>query len=682
MENIRKIFKNSLKLAIILLWGFLSFTQCNQVNGLLGNDGLEKELQTTQLLALIGVAKPPEIRYENGTGNPDTPPPNNTGSNNSSTAPLTPAPEPLKNIWATLSNLPRSFRYPTTQTIGDKIYLFGNDVYGNLTDGNAYSYNTVTAQWTKLKNMPGPRYGSSSAVVGNKIYVLGGYEYVYQLQYDQAPYCVNQLLWHCFQWYDPPPVYGYTAHARNSLYIYDTLTDTWTTGAPMLDVTNFNSSIAYDGKVYSFYRGKVDVYDPSSNQWNQLLSNSPIYNYYTVQEYNQKFYFFAGTTSTWSFSSVYEFDPTNLTFTQKTNIPTPRIFATSMVLNGKIYVMGGHEGQNARVIEEYTPDTNSWAVKASLPIYGDLNRGVGGYANGRFYGLGGYNNVVVYYDPANDTTTHLKVLMNQARYYFASAIYENKFYVFGGHNGSSSLTWIEALDLTTNSWSKVGELPNGKHGFKAAVLGNKIYLVGGNRGSSTLSEVEIFDPATGNISTGTPIDTPRQHHSLCVNNGKMYAVGGNNGNTILNTVEEFDPVTNKWVYKRAMTTARADSACIFHDEKLYVIGGRMPSTGYTAQVESYNPVSDSWAMHQRMNYARGLFDVVKLRGRIYAIGGYNNGVTNQVEKYDPSLEQWIPEYSMNLSRYGHSAIAPDTNRIIVVGGSDGPNYFNNAEEFY
>ncbi|WP_167880711.1 Kelch repeat-containing protein [Leptospira yanagawae] len=674
--------KQKLKFPILtlayLIMMAVGFFQCGVVSGLTGNPALEKELKDTQALALLGLLKPGEIQYINENTPPIDNPSNNTGTDPNSVAPLTPPPEPLKNIWATLSNLPRSFTNSTSQTIGDKIYIFGSNVYGNLTDGNAYSYNTVTAQWNKLKNMPAPRFGSSSAVIGSKIYIFGGLEYVYQMTNDPAPYCINQLLWHCFEWYDPPPQYAYISQTRNSVYIYDTATDTWNIGASMLVASGYHSSIAHDGKIYIFRNGNVEVYDPATNQWNRILTNSPIFSYYSVQGYNGKFYFFGGTTNiNGNVNNVFEFDPTTLTFTQKTNMPTNRTHVVTALVGDKIYVMGG-----VRVIEEFTPETNSWTVKASLPETAYLAMGVGGYANNRFYGIGGYGNVVVYYDPANDTTTHLKVLMGQARHYFASAIYNNKFYVFGGHNGSSTLNWIEVLDLVSNSWSKIGELPNGRHGFKAAVLGNKIYLVGGNRGSSTLTEVEIFDPETGSITTGTPMDTPRSYLSLCVNNGKMYAVGGNNGSTILNTIEEFDPTTNEWKYKRTMTTARTETACTFHENKLFVFGGRLGGSNYTNSVESYNPASDSWSLHSPMNSARSLFDVVKLRGRIYAVGGWNGGSMAQVEKYDPLLEQWIPEYPMNSARYGLSAIAPDPNRIIVVGGHNGNGSLNSAEEFY
>lgn len=668
----------------------VGFVKCNQFTG---NPALEQELQNTQTLALLGLVKPGDTSNHcngnngngnggncTGNGNPIDNPNNNTGGIPSE--PLIPPQEPLKNIWASLSNLPRYFGYSTSQVIGDKIYIFGNNDIG-MNGANVYSYDTVSAQWNKLKNMPQPRYAASSAKIGNKIYILGGAEYYYTMTYDPPPYCAQQILTVCLQTVDPPPQYGYAARDVKSLFIYDTLTDTWTTGADLLMSTSYHSSIAYDGKIYLFKEGKVDVYDTSSNQWSRLLTNSPITSLYSIQIYQGKFYFFGGYSVGYSyFNNVFEFNPDTLTFAQKTNMPTSRLYTVTALVGDKIYVMGGNDYTNYRVIEEYSPNTNSWTVKPSLPESARLTYGMGGYANGRIYGLAGWYSVVAYYDPVTESSTHLKVTMGQSKEVFASAIYNDKYYVFGGFNGAISTNWIEAYDLNTNSWSKIGELANGKHGFKAAVLGNKIYLVGGIRGTSSLSEVEIYDPVTGTTTAGPSLDTPRAYLSLCVNNGKLYAVGGNNGNTLLNTIEEFDPQANKWAYKRTMTSARTETACAYHNNKLYIFGGRTGDASYTTTVESYNPQSDSWSLHSPMNTARALFDVVKLRGRLYAIGGWSGGSLAQVEKYDPDLEQWIPEYPMNSARHGSSAIAPDTNRIIVVGGQNGNAYLNTAEVFY
>ncbi|MCW7461441.1 Kelch repeat-containing protein [Leptospira limi] len=694
MDSTNQNRKSTFLYLFSLTLSVIGFVNCNQLSGLIGNSALEKELQDTRTLALLGLVKPGETSNTcngnngngngsgncTGNGNPIDNPNNNAGGIPSE--PLIPPPEPLKNIWASLSNLPRFFSSSTSQTIGDKIYIFGNQDVGR-TGSAAYSYDTVTSRWNKLKDMPESRFGSSSATIGNKIYILGGLGYYYGVSYDPPPYCAQQIFSICLQYIDPPPQYGYLTRNVNSVYIYDTSTDTWTKGAEMLMSSSFHSSIAFNGKIYLFSQGIVDVYDSVTNQWSRLLTNSPILSYYSIQVYQDKFYFFAGYSNLNSnFNNVFEFNPATLTFSQKTNMPTTRIYAVTAVVGDKIYVLGGNYYYNSRAIEEYTPSTNSWTVKPSLPEGANLSYAMGGYANGRIYGIGGWYSVVAYYDPVAETSTHLKVRMGQARNSFASAIYNDKYFVFGGYGGGTSSSWIETYDMNTNSWSKIGDLANAKHGFKAAVIGNKIYLVGGIRGTTSLSEVEIYDPATGTFTAGTPLDTPRAYLSLCVNNDKLYAIGGNNGNTLLNTIEEFDPKTNQWSYKRTMTSARTETACTFHENNLYVFGGRTGDSSYTTTVESYNPQSDSWSLHSPMNTARALFDVVKLRGRIYAIGGWSGGSLAQVEKYDPNLEQWIPEYPMNSARHGTSAIAPDTNRIIVVGGQNGNIQLDTAEVFY
>lgn len=656
---------------------------CSNAGDLIGNSKLEKELGESRTIALLGLLKPSDVVYLPSPDGDDTNVSNVNPEPNTSVTIEPPLP-PLKNIWSSLTNVPRRYVHSASGTIGNRVFIFAPySEAGNITDGNAHSFNMVTYQWTKLKNMPGPRTGSSSATIGNKIYIFGGWEYVYEFINDPPPYCVNQVLWHCFEWIDPPPVYGNRPYPRANTYIYDTTTDTWTIGAPMRQSYPHHQAIAVGGKVYLFGNSAVDVYDPVANQWQNIQTNTPISSANALTEMNGKIYSFGGIViGTGDRNRVFEFDPVNLTWTPKTNIPTPRAYAVSTVYEGKIYVMGGLGNSDGRVVEVFDPVANSWTVRTPLPEGAFLIRGIGAQANGKFFAIGGMNSILSYYDLENNTSTQINVLMNTARNYFASTVYDGKYYVFGGFNGSA-LSGIEVLDLGSYNWTTAGNLPSPKFAQKAAVLSNKIYIVGGNNGSSTLNTVDVFDPETGTFSTAAPLQTPRQHHSLCVNAGKLYAVGGSNTQSggILNSVEEYDPETNQWVYRRTMSSARSQTACIFHNEEMYVFGGYDGS--YITTVESYNPSADSWSLRKPMSFPRGLFEVVKLRDRIYAVGGHNNSTTTaQVEKYFPHLEQWVPEYSMNSPRYGHSVIAPDNNRMIVVGGHNGSVYLRSSEEFY
>lgn len=69
-------------------------------------------------------------------------------------------------------------------------------------------------------------------------------------------------------------------------------------------------------------------------------------------------------------SQVDLFDPVDRNWIAAiSNIPTPRMNAGIVSNSGKIYVIGGLIGLNVQnLVEEYTPETNSWRTMASLPV--------------------------------------------------------------------------------------------------------------------------------------------------------------------------------------------------------------------------------------------------------------------------------------------------------------------------
>src|SRR5690349_18307638 len=76
-----------------------------------------------------------------------------------------------------------------------------------------------------------------------------------------------------------------------------------------------------------------------------------------------------------------------------------------------------------------------------------------------------------------------------------------------------------------------------------------------------------------------------------------------------------------------------------------------------------------WSTVAAMPTARwGLAATTGTDGRIYAIGGYNNGFLSTVEAYDPGTNTWTTRASMRIARYGQGAATGPDGRIYVCGG--------------
>ena len=126
--------------------------------------------------------------------------------------------------------------------------------------------------------------------------------------------------------------------------------------------------------------------------------------------------------------------------TRLTDMPTARTNGCAVVMDGKIYTIGGHEPESVA------------------------------------------HSVVEVYDPVSDSWDTSKTPMPTARYHHATALVSGRIYAFGGfkHGGFvDPYKTIEEYDPITNSWTQKADLPFARAGLSTAVLDGKIYLIGG-----------------------------------------------------------------------------------------------------------------------------------------------------------------------------------------------------------
>ena len=71
-----------------------------------------------------------------------------------------------------------------------------------------------------------------------------------------------------------------------------------------------------------------------------------------------------------SLSSVERYDPAKNAWEAVTPMSTARRALAAAVVDGKLYVMGGHDGQNwLSSIERYDPAKDEWVTMASMALY-------------------------------------------------------------------------------------------------------------------------------------------------------------------------------------------------------------------------------------------------------------------------------------------------------------------------
>ncbi len=287
------------------------------------------------------------------------------------------------------------------------------------------------------------------------------------------------------------------------------------------------------------------------------------------------------------------------TWVSRASMPTARRALTVAVANGLVYAIGGANGSGTvlRTVQAYTPSSNKWTTKASLPA---ARQGGNGAVtiNGIVYLAGGEDAAgaltrTLYAYNASTNVWSTRATMPAYGSCGGSAEISGALYVFSGCTRSSTGAQIDARLLhrynpTTNTWTTLKAAPVTHFRPVVGALSGKLYVVGGNNSSGTaMRRVDMYDPATNTWSTRRSMLTARTNAGATTTGGKLYVFGGR-GTAYLNTVEAYDPVTNVWTSRAAMPTARAALGVGGVNGLLYAIGGRN-TTSALATSERFTP---------------------------------------------------------------------------------------------
>jgi Tol biopolymer transport system component len=259
---------------------------------------------------------------------------------------------------------------------------------------------------------------------------------------------------------------------------------------------------------------------------------------------------------------------------------------------GKLYVVGGHQGQEHTYppesfvsrLDSYDLATGTWTSLAPRPV---AAQGFQLIAFGRYlYALGGfaYN---------EDAVPHWR-----------------------------SLDEIDRYDTVLNRWETVGHMPRKRSSHVAVAVGARVYLFGGwdstpsapNDAEGTFHrEVDVFDLVTETVSVA-PYEMPdplRRAFTGLERGGKIYLIGGLGQGAshfeLLDAVTEFDPATGSWTERARLPFATFAPAAGFLGDELFVFGG-MFKTG----TWDYRYVSHVYGTRQRTD---GTFEPWRHTGR-------------------------------------------------------------------
>jgi N-acetylneuraminic acid mutarotase len=275
-------------------------------------------------------------------------------------------------------------------------------------------------------------------------------------------------------------------------------------------------------------------------------------------------------------------------------MPTGRYSLVAASVNGVVYAIGGHFNGALRTVEAYNPAGNTlvlWHAKALLPAARSWPSGAA-VINGKIYVPGGENGdgaptkSLFVYNPATDHWA-TKAAMPVASARGAAGAVNGKLYVYTATNDGKS-SFLYRYDPSTNVWTKRATPPHANQSPAAGVINGKLYLAGGVHAGSVVAALDVYDPAANTWTSRKSMPTPRGYAAGRALNGKLYVVGGGSGGNPLGRMEAYDPVTNTWATKASMPTARWNLAGTSANGVLYALGGLGPTGGYTKN-EAYTP---------------------------------------------------------------------------------------------
>jgi N-acetylneuraminic acid mutarotase len=325
-----------------------------------------------------------------------------------------------------------------------------------------------------------------------------------------------------------------------------TSTGSWQTVTPSSGIDTAREENAYVQAGDKFYllggrRIKpAQAYDPVIKSWTNRASPPIELHHFQAVTLNGLIYAAGAFTGAYPrevpVKSVYIFNPATNKWQSTSTIPTARRrgSAGTVVYKNKIYLVGGitdgHWSGWVNWFDEYDPAKNTWKVLPAAPRTRDHFHAV--VKNDKLYVVGGRRSSgstgqvfeltvpeVDVYDFITGRWSTLPTASNlpTPRAGASTALLGDEVIVIGGEDAQpAAYKTTEALNVTNNTWRRLADLQQARHGTQAIVNNTNIFIAAGagtRGGSMLLNSQELFNfftPATpeGSAIVQSHLSTP------------------------------------------------------------------------------------------------------------------------------------------------------------------------------
>ena len=287
-----------------------------------------------------------------------------------------------------------------------------------------------------------------------------------------------------------------------------------------------------------------------SGSWDSKSPIEHVRSHCPPATYKNRIYVFGGGGPQFaSLNSVYAFDPATNHWERKADMPTLRSGSVTAVIDDRIYVMGGGFKQaNGQfkfltTVEIYHPDTDAWESGPDLLMPHDYPAVA--VLNGAIYVLGGHHpdatkagpktdpgfDFCERLDPAAGTWEEIAPL-TQPRFALAAAVIDDTLLTMGGvaftPDGFNNFSLVERYDAARNRWVLDDRytLPWPAAGLGACVLNDRMYIFGGYSTDNIHNRAARFDPASAQWQRIADLPAPRAAMGVATLDNVIYLIGG------------------------------------------------------------------------------------------------------------------------------------------------------------
>jgi len=301
-----------------------------------------------------------------------------------------------------------------------------------------------------------------------------------------------------------------------------------------LGVATVNAKIyTFGGVNNNSVSSAINEYDPIKGEWTSQYNRSlsmPRKDMAVVAANNNNIYIIGGENNSQYVNTVEVFSSSGQVnvLPETSNLPRPMIGASAVVHGNRIYVMGGYNLTDgySNLMQVFDINSQTWVTQDenNRPYKNMLNPRAFASAvlyDGKIYVMGGRNDV----NPNNhylktmdvyDISTgqwSAKPSMIGKRAKFCANVLNDRIYVLGGFDGTSYLSSIEIFDIVEDKWIEANEfkrLPfieatkevdgktvvynESRAAFGTALVYSQIYLIGGENEDGYLTRNNKFYP--------------------------------------------------------------------------------------------------------------------------------------------------------------------------------------------